>query len=225
MHSSFSSFFFYIACFILAFTMVSCGELELPQVVDKPTSSTDQTNAGKDDEDDKEDTAEGDPQHGNEGSKDEDAENPDEDNPPTEELQIGSATFTVDGHLLIAGSLYLSLGEFNKIESAFGENPQMAAETAASYVEGNLKDWRVPTEKDVTLLRDALACVSPYYDPEHEYTLPLLNLELSARGYANIYREWYIYGDATRVFGFTFDETEKKASASSTYLLRLVHDK
>lgn len=222
----------------LLFLATGCGEIDLPQPDKDPVSEqpgegnegtgnnsgntgtgntgTGNTNAG--------DNTPGNNESSDAGGKDENGKAEDS-NPSTADLHIGNACLTADGHLLIADRLYLSLEEFSYVSSAYGSAPTQAAELAEAYIEGDLTGWRVPTENDVTLLRDALACSSPYYYDEGTETLPPLNEELEKRGYEGIFREWYIYGDGSKVFGFTDAETFAKASKSKTYRLRLVHDK
>lgn len=235
-HSFMRKFQYSVIALLLLAT--GCGEIELPQPDKGPSSEqtgegnegtgnnsgntgTGNTGTGNNDA--------GDNSPGNSGSSD--AEGKDENgkaedsNPAAADLHIGNATLTADGHLLIADRLYLSLEEFWYVSSAYGSAPTQAAELAEAYVEGELTGWRVPTEADVYLLRDALACSSPYYYDEGTETLPPLNEELKSRSYQSIDREWYIYGDGSNVFGFTDTETFKKASKSNTYRLRLVHDK
>lgn len=240
MRHPFSPFRCFAVSLFLLLTLASCGEIELPQPDDgsnSPTeqpdggatddngsssSSDDDSSAGDDNAPGDDDSATDDSGNGTPSNDDQDSDNPDE---PAADLHIGNACLTADGHLLIADRLYLSLEEFRNVSSAGGAYPTQAAELAAAYVEGNLKDWRVPTEDDVNVLQDALACASPSYVDVGTETLPPLNKELDARGYWGLYREWYIYGDASRVFGFTFDTTIRKATAKTLYLLRLVHDK
>lgn len=204
----------------------SCGEIELPQ----PDQGPGTQQPGKADGDKGSSDAGGSSDTGgssdSSGSSDAEGKGDSGDSDvPATDLRIGTATFTAGGHLLIADRLYLSLEEYSNVSSAYGSMPTQAAELAAAYAEGELTGWRVPTEADVTTLRDALACASPSYVEEGTETLPPLNKELERRGYYGLYREWYIFGDGNSVFGFTFDETTKKASKNQTYRLRLVRDK
>lgn len=222
-----------VASLFLLVSLASCGEMELPQHDDAPNSSTEQPKDGTPGDDNSDGDTPGDDNTPGESNSDDatsgdnnnDSATPGDADTPVGDLRIGNACLTLDGHLLIADRLYLSLEEFWSVSSAGGAHPTQAAELAAAYVEGNLKDWRVPTAQDVIVLQEALACVSPLYADEGTETLPLLNRELDARGYCGLYREWYIYGDAFTVFGFTFETTTTKASAKTLYRLRLVHDK
>lgn len=238
MRHPFSPFCSSVASFFLALTLAGCGEIELPQPDEGPDAPTEQPDGNKgsssSDDDRPSDGDDSNPEGSGSANGDDDSGSDNQDSidnqdgaadKPAADLHIGNACLTADGHLLIADRLYLSLEEFKNVSSAGGANPTEAAEIAAAYVEGNLTGWRVPTERDVSVLQDALACASPSYVDEGTETLPPLNRELDARGYYGLYREWYIYGDASHVFGFTFETTTKKASGKSLYQLRLVHDK
>lgn len=140
----------------------------------------------------------------------------------TPDLHFGRTSLTSDGHLLIDDKLYLSVFEYRDVSSAKGNYPTEAGGYAANYHEGPLQGWRIPTTDDVRILRDALACESPYYG---DGDLRPLNDALTSRDLTPIYRELYLCEGATLCYTFDFQEQFRTTSKSKKYRLRLVRDK
>lgn len=142
-----------------------------------------------------------------------------------QEQRVGKALFTADGHVLIDDRLYLSIFEIRGVVSAYNvEDPTAAVRAAAEYAEGNLDaGWRIPTEEEVSYLRDMYASSTYYYGDE---PLPLLNRALEAREYEMISLDMrYLCAEGEKTFNFELGKKVTKAGAKTTYRLRLVHDK
>lgn len=213
---------------LCSFLALSCGEIELPQSTgnteqpaeegddkERPTDTTGDENApGDNTPGNGNDTTGGTPGDGN-GTTGDDAQTP-------QDIVIGRVCLTADNHIIVDNRLYLSAGEFWYVSSASGSEPKAAQKLATDYTEGELRKWRIPTDNDVELLRDALACESPYYG---KGTLPKLNQALESRELNGIYRERYLCSDAAYTFDFLLDTNVAKASKNATYRLRLVRDK
>lgn len=201
----------FLLLLLLPFLALSCGELELPQKDTVEQDSNDNDNDNDKDDGDSNDDNDDDGNGDNDG-----------DQQTGQAIDFGRACLTADGHLLIDDRLYLSLEEFWYVSSATGTKPTEAQDYAAAYSEGDLKGWRIPTADDVTILRDALACKSPYYGKEQ---LTQINKVLSENDLPGIYRERYLCDGATQTFDFVLDSKLSAAGKSKTYLLRLVRDK
>lgn len=211
----------YILFFLLPFLAISCGEIELPQP-DKTEQTTDKVDEGKKDDNSSE-TNEDNQDKSEDENKEVGNEEEGNDKQPSEDLQLGRASITADGHLLIDDRLYVSILEFADVPSAYSDSPTLALEYAQTYSEGKLKDWRIPTVEDVALLQDVLAFVdSPFYGDEQ---LAVINKELLKRGETEICRERYLCDDAKKTFNFSAGSNVTKAAAKTLYRLRLVRDK
>lgn len=143
--------------------------------------------------------------------------------PDTQKNVFGRASFTSDGHLLIADRLYLSLAEYPNVPSAISATPNVAGDYAASYVEGGLKGWRIPTKTDAELLRQVLAFIeSPFYGAD---IIVKLNNFLEDRDFTGIYREEYLCDDALTTFNFSASGVYTDVGKTKLYKLRFVRDK
>lgn len=191
-------------CGLLALSLAACGEIELPQPV-TPEQTDKPDNTEKPGQTDKPD-------------------NTDEPETPSEQI-IGSVKITADGHLLINDTFYLSTTEFVNVAPASGPPSNEAANCAASYKEGDLTGWHIPTMSEVDALRKALACTSPFYAETGLEELPKLNDALNELKLVGIFREWYLCADANYVFDFITGDEVKKASKSKKYRLRLTREK
>lgn len=205
-----------LLCFLLLLAAVGCGEVEIPVEEKVPTEQP--VTPGEEPE-----TPADTPETPGEESDTptDQPETPGEESGEVQEdgdLTIGMASLTADGHLLIAGSLYLSLEEHRCVGKE-------AADFAETYEEGNLTDWHVPSKAEAQFLRDALACSSPYYYDEGNETLPPLNRKLEELSYTGIYRERYLCEDGTLTYDFQLATNISPASQTKTYRLRLVRSK
>lgn len=205
-----------LLCFLLLLAIIGCGEVEIPvekeAPAEQPETPVEQPEAPGEQPETPPDTPE---------TPGEQPETPGEESGEVQEddgLTIGTANLTADGHLLIAGSLYLSLEE----RRCVGKE---AADIAKTYQEGDLTDWHVPSKAEAQFLRDALACSSPYYYDEGNETLPPLNRKLEELSYIGIYSERYLCEDGTLTFDFKLGTNISSASKTQTYRLRLVRSK
>lgn len=202
-------------CGLLVFCTTACGEIELPQL-----ETPEQTDKPGTPEPDKSD----DPEKADDSDTPDSPDTPDTPDTPTAQI-FGTVKITADGHLLVNDSFYLSTTEFFNIVPASATPSGDAASYAASYKEGDLTDWHIPTMDEAKALRAALACTSPYYTDEGTEVLPKLNKALTELHLDGLYREWYLCDDANYVFDFITGDEIKKASKSKKYRLRLTRSK
>lgn len=217
-------------CGLLVFCTTACGEIELPQPetpeqTDKPGTpepgkSDDPEKADDSDTPDSPDT----PDTPDAPDTPDSPDTPDEPDTPAAQI-FGTVKITADGHLLVNDSFYLSTTEFFNVVPASATPSGDAASYAASYKEGDLTDWHIPTMDEAKALREALACTSPYYTDEGTEVLPKLNKALTELDLDGLYREWYLCDDANYVFDFITGDEIKKASKSKKYRLRLTRSK
>ncbi|MCR5360422.1 MAG: FimB/Mfa2 family fimbrial subunit [Bacteroidales bacterium] len=119
-----------------------------------------------------------------------------------------------------ADLLLLSANEWDGIHSAYYEADSTEAKTiAASYLEGEMDDWHIPTKEEATALRNLFA-------PD---SAAVLNALLSDAGYVTISLKKksdnvrYLCNDAQHTFTFASPTASlTKAGAKATYYLRLV---
>lgn len=208
-------------CFALLLGYSGCGEIELPGT-ERPADGQTET-PGTDIP-----PATGDDPAPDEPAPEQGGETPGEDPtdpaPEAKDLQVGRATLTADGHLLIDGRFYLSLKEWREVPSALNEaEPTGAARRAADYEEGDLKDWHIPTTEEAALLREIYCAESQFYGKEE---LPTLNKELYARELEMFYRtEPYLFNEAREAFTLELGARTTKATKTKKYRLRVVHDR
>lgn len=207
---------------LLAALLVStagCGEIDLPQP-EGDTPPTQSTPGGSPSGGAQDETGGGQDETG--GSSDETGGSSDETG--GEETQ-SKTRLTSDGHLLIDDTFYLSVQEWRQVVSAYNAaTPSMAADKAEAYKEGDLDSgWRIPTEDDVRLLRDVLACEGGFYGKD---LLPQLNHQLEEYTLAPLSpSDRYLCDEGRKTYTFKIDDNVSKAGAKTGYRLRLVHDK
>lgn len=210
---------------------VSCGEIELPLPTDTPTqepSAPADDNGSEETTGNQGDTPEEKPGDDN-GNQGDDNGNQGGDNG---DEHLGRATLTADGHIVIDGTLYLSIIEHRDIK---GAEATKAISYAESYVEGTLTGWRVPTLDDVKILTDVLTSETAWYGAS---PMALLNSALEESELTNYDQLPLREGDGTISIYFlcdggkkayTFDAKASKQltdiSAKKKYRLRLVKDK
>lgn len=210
---------------LLPITM-GCGEIELPVKEDEHPQQTQPTQPEKPTESIPSDDPDA-PQGADEPQGPDSPTRPGDESGESgdQEQQVGEACFTADGHVLIAGSFYLSVSNVRGVMSAYNEvTPEAALQAAAAYKEGNLTSgWRIPTEAEARTLLGLYASTTYYYGPE---PLPVLNRALESREYDMIsFSERYLCADGEKTFCFEQGKNVTKAGAKKAYFLRLVHTK
>lgn len=225
---------------------VGCGEIELPinhetPKQEEPSSPADDDhNGGESREeppsgDDNRNQGDGNDNHGDGDGTPSDGDRNQSDGEPCDDngnQQLGRATLTADGHIVIDGTLYLSVIEYGDIK---GSEATKAISYAESYAEGTLTEWRVPTRDDVKILTDVLTSEDAWYKST---PMALLNWALEESDLTNYDQLPLREGDGTvSVYflcdggkkAYTFDAKASKQltdiSAKKKYRLRLVKDK
>lgn len=220
---------------------VGCGEIELPINHETPKQEEPSTPADGDQNggESREEPPSGD---GNVNQGDGNDNHGDGDGTPSDDNGNQSdgdgnqpsvrATLTADGHIVIDGTLYLSVIEYGDIK---GSEATKAISYAESYAEGTLTEWRVPTRDDVKILTDVLTSEDAWYKST---PMALLNWALEESDLTNYDQLPLREGDGTVSIYFlcdggkkayTFDAKASKQltdiSAKKKYRLRLVKDK
>lgn len=244
----------YALCCTLPACITACGEIELPQPEapgnterpphpedsaapdgpdnpddpDNPENPENPENPDTPDTPDNPDTPDT-PDNPDNPDTPDSPENPDTPDTPADEepaVQVfGPVTLTADGHILFNDTFYISVEEFRNVTSAYSTTPDAAAEYAATYTEGDLSGWHIPTAEEAEMLHEALACTSPYYQEKGTEVLPLLNRALAERDWRGLYREWYLCDEGRQVFDFDISNSLKKAAKTTKYRLRLTRAK
>lgn len=130
--------------------------------------------------------------------------------------------------------LYISLYEWNNIPSANSANGSTkATELAASYVEGNITGWRIPTKLDWQQLRELYYGYKEDHMPYLCDTLQSLNTRIKSLGGTPL-RAWqlkdnfpgyrYLCDDATYSYSLLENTNATKGGTTVKYNLRLVKD-
>ena len=130
---------------------------------------------------------------------------------------------TIGVHCPVTENLYISLQEWSNLGSANNEsNPNQAREIANSYTEGELSNWRIPTEEEAKEIRslylgEALVNLNALLtekggSPVQDYEID----ESTAR---------YLCERAYKTFSFANTNISTAGAKVDTYRLRLVHDR
>lgn len=211
---------------ILAFT--ACGEIELP-ADDKAGSGTENTqkpedNNGKPDKDDeKPDDGDEKPDDGDEKPDDGKGNNVGGGGTASDEVCIEgtNSVITASGHLLIEGQFYFALHDYYPVMSAYAA-PELLAEYVATYTEGDLKNWRIPTEDEARFMKEIFATTSIADKTSPTYWLNIALANIQADLLDTSMR--YLCEDGTKTFRFYPNTNITKAGSKTKYRLRLVHD-
>lgn len=137
----------------------------------------------------------------------------------------GTGVSIVNGkHILIEDFCYLSAEELYGAYGAYADAAAYAAtlEMADAYSEGELAEWRIPTEEEARRLRDCLESFNISYGTE---PLPLINKAVNALGWQQLSNDIrYLCDGGRKSFNLHPDGKVTKSGTKTMYSLRLVHD-
>ena len=132
-----------------------------------------------------------------------------------------NSVITASGHLLIEGQFYFALHDYYPVMSAYAA-PELLAEYVATYTEGDLKNWRIPTEDEARFMKEIFATTSIADKTSPTYWLNIALANIQADLLDTSMR--YLCEDGTKTFRFYPNTNITKAGSKTKYRLRLVHD-
>ena len=131
-----------------------------------------------------------------------------------------NSVITASGHLLIEGQFYFALHDYYPVMSAYAA-PELLAEYVATYTEGDLKNWRIPTEDEARFMKEIFATTSIADKTSPTYWLNIALANIQADLLDTSMR--YLCEDGTKTFRFYPNTNITKAGSKTKYRLRLVH--